>query len=188
MKLYHLILAGLFGLLLGAILMKGFGQQFGSGTQTVTFPGNVVVGGTLNVAGGVVNVSSTSYSETIGNLTVTGTSSFTGTMTTGFVSSTSLSIGGGASVDRWMFASSTFDTDSIAIGSATTSLVTVAGAVSGDSVMIGLNGDWSSASSSVRVSGSVTAANTVTIYLQNVSSTSATNLSSTKLNVDVISH
>jgi hypothetical protein len=198
-------------LILGvAALILGFVLGWAVGARSLKFGGttsldSLALKGTLSVDGattltgavtqsGALSLGSTlavpAAATTLSSLSVTGTSSFTGVATFATASSSLSRVNGkdaDDSVDFRGFSSSTVDANSLGSGGATTSLVTVTGASTGDTVEVGLTGSWAAPSSSVRVVGSVTAADTVTLYYVNTSST-AVNLTSAVYNVEVTSH
>lgn len=117
-------------------------------------------------------------------LSVAGATTLTGAVT----SPAGITIGSsGTAIDKHVSTATTIDVDSVGAGAATTSAVTLTGAAIGDTVVVGLTGDWGSASSTMKVSGSITAANVATLYFVNASS-SALNLSGSSYRVDAWSH
>ena len=103
-----------------------------------------------------------------GTLTVDGASTLTGALGL----SSSIRVGAsGTPIDLIKVATTTVDANSLSNGGATSSVITVTGASLNDHVSVGLTGSWAAPSSSAVVSGSVTAADTVTIYFKNTSST-----------------
>lgn len=159
------ILTLMIGILAGYALNASISPKFGSGTQTVTFPGNLVVGGTTAFTGGIQ----------------------AGAINATSVSTTGLIVGQGTNVDLWIAASSTIDVNNLTSGASTSSNVTVAGASVADSVLITPTGAWDAPTSSVSILGSVSSAGKVTIYFHNTSST-AVNLTNAVYDVDVFSH
>lgn len=139
-------------------------------TLTVTTLFGTTINGT---AANIATVNATTTQATTANATT--------------ASSTNLVIGQGTTLTKHLEGTATIDADSISNGSNTSSQVTVTGAAVGNFVSVGFQGDWTGASSSVRVIPSVTAANTVTLVFQNNSST-AVNLSRTALLLDVWAH
>lgn len=177
-----------------------------SGTTTSTVAiintatiGNLTVTSTANLPG---TLTATVPVFTTGNLTVTSTAniqtlnafvaanflalSATGTSSLTTVSSTSVTIGSGTAITKFLSTTLTVDPQSIGIGSTTSSPVTLTGAALNDTVVIGKTGDWGGTSSTVQVSGSVTSANTVTVYFTNGSSTAAVNPTGMTLKVDLV--
>ncbi len=151
--------------------------------------GQIVFGGAPSET---TNWTSGAFSDDLSvgdDLTVTGDATVGGTFgSTGTITATGgLIVGAGTEVDLWKAVTSTINADNIENGSVTTSAVTFTGASIGDFVGVGLTGDWSGASSSVAVRGSVTASNVVTVYWQNTSST-AVDLSRTQLNIQLVNN
>lgn len=103
------------------------------------------------------------------------------------VAPVTLTIGSGTAIDKHLSTTASINASSVAGGAATSSNVTVTGAASGDVVVVGLSGDWGGTSSTMKISGSVTASNTVTMYFVNSSST-ALDLSGSTYRLDVWSH
>lgn len=139
------------------------------------------VGLTIGVA--TITTASITTATIVSSSTTNATS--TNLEATGQASTTKLAINGGSFITKFQAASAVIDVNSIGNGSNTSSAVAVTGAAVGNTALVGLTGDWTGASSSVRVLGSVTAAGTVTLVFQNGSST-AVNLTNSTYNVDVI--
>lgn len=100
---------------------------------------------------------------------------------------TALTVGSsGTALDLVKIQSSTVDADNLTAGAGTSSAITFTGASLGDNVSVGLTGNWAAPSSSAVVTGSVTAANVVTLYFKNTSST-AVNLTNAAYSIKVIS-
>lgn len=103
-----------------------------------------------------------------GDLTVNGASTLTGAVT----QAGTLTVGStGTPIDLIKVATTTVDAASLGNGGATSSIITVTGASLNDHVSVGLTGSWAAPSSSAVITGSVTAADTVTLYFKNTSST-----------------
>lgn len=98
----------------------------------------------------------------------------------------SITIGSGTSIDKYLSTSSSINADSIVTGQSTSSVISLSGVSAGDTVSVGLTGDWSAPSSSVRVIG-VPSADAVTLYFYNTTGTSV-NLTPSTYIVDVVSH
>lgn len=99
-----------------------------------------------------------------------------------------IAIGGGAAIDKHLFTTASLDVNSLGAGYTTSSpSLAVSGALVGDAVEIGLNGNWAGVSSSVMVLGSVTAADTVVLNFHNTSGT-AVDLTASTYNISVWSH
>lgn len=130
------------------------------------------------IAGGIAAAIITT--ATITTLTAT-----TGTIGT-LVATTAQVGSSGTAVDLKKIQASTVDVDSLSAGAGTSSAITFTGASANDSVDVSLTGNWGAASSSVVVSGSVTASDVVTLYWLNTSS-SAVNLTSASYVVTVTS-
>ena len=101
---------------------------------------------------------------------------------------TSLTIGtGGTAITKHLHTTATIDPNAIAGGQATSSRIALSGATVGDVVIVGLQGDGSGTTSTIRLSGSVVVADNVDVYFSNPSSTSI-NLSNGTYNVDTWKH
>jgi len=123
---------------------------------------------------------------TVTNLTATTEQATTINSTT--ASTTNLTVGQGQNVDKILSGTTTIDPNSLAnLGVSTSSNVTVTGAVAGDSVFLTLPTAWQSSTSSALVVGYISAADTLTVWFRNTSST-ALDLVSAPLRYDVISH
>jgi hypothetical protein len=115
---------------------------------------------------------------------VTGSLTAANTTITGLTSTGNLSIGGGASITKYLTATKLWDPPSLAINANTTTTLPVAGAAIGDPVTVGLT---SVAVGGIGIYGVVTAASTVTVTLIN-NTTGVKNLSSGTLRVGVWKH
>lgn len=130
---------------------------------------------------------------TVTTLTVGGASTFSGAVqanggiNASSVSSTALIVGQGTSVSKHVSSSFTINPDSIAGSQATSSVLSLTGAATGNSVTVTRPASWNQTTSTAIISGYVSATNQVTLMFINAS-TSALDLSSGSVIVDVWAH
>lgn len=97
-----------------------------------------------------------------------------------------LTIGGGTKIKKYLSTTVTLNPASIAAGQSSSSLVTFTGVLPGDTIEVGLNGNWASPTSSMRVFA-VPGTGTATLYFYDSTST-ALDLSEAVYNLEAVRH
>lgn len=122
-----------------------------------------------------------------GNSTFSGAIQANGGINASSVSSTALVVGQGTSISKHLSQAATINPDSIAGDQATTTVVSVSGSATGNSVSVTRPAAWNQTTSTLTLTGYVSATNQVTLTFLNTSS-SALDLSSGSVIVDVWAH
>jgi len=106
----------------------------------------------------------------------------------GTASSTNLIIGGGTSISKHLSETTSLDFPIIAANSCESLTITVTGAADGDTVSLGMPNSIISASSTLAVSGWVSAADTVTVRVCQVASSGTSDFAAATVRTDVWKH
>lgn len=147
---------------------------------------NAAINGQTITPASVYATSTVSAPTVNATTTASVTSTVTGILNSTLTSSTQMSIGQGTAIDWHKSGTATIDPNSMAaLGSSTSSAVTVTGASTGDSVMLTRPSAW--AGQPALIHGYISGASTLTINFVNVTST-ALDLASGAVTYDIWSH